>query len=271
MERRFGPKKTVTPLQLGLSEYSGANLCLIEDISERVQAEMALKESERSKAVLLSHMPGMAYRCEYDEEWTMLFVSDGCFEITGYPPESLLHNRVVSYNDLIAPEYRETIRHEWERVLADKRPFRYEYKIIPASGNRKWVLEMGQGIFDEEGNVEALEGIIIDITEQKMREAQIQYMSDHDYMTGLYNRRYFEEVKASMDSVDNLPLSVIVADINGIRLINDAFGLSEGDRVIVEIAYVLKGCCRKEDVLARTVPMSSVSSCRIPMMRRSAK
>jgi len=245
-------KKTVTPLQLGLSEYSGANLCLIEDISDRVQAEKALKESERSKAVLLSHMPGMAYRCEYDEEWTMLFVSDGCFEITGYPPESLLHNRAVSYNDLIAPEYRETIRHEWERVLADKRPFRYEYKIIPASGNRKWVLEMGQGIFDEEGKVEALEGIIIDITEQKMREAQIQYMSDHDYMTGLYNRRYFEEVKASMDSVDNLPLSVIVADINGIRLINDAFGLSEGDRVIVEIAYVLKGCCRKEDVLART-------------------
>ena len=244
---------TVMPLAIeGASEHSGKYLCLIKDITEQIEAQKALQESERSKAVLLSHLPGMAYRCYYDKDWTMQFVSDGCFSLTGYQPESLLYNRELSYNDLIAPEYRDIVWREWARVVDQKQPFRYEYKIIPASGNRKWVLEMGQAVYDEEGNVEALEGIIIDITDQKMREAQIQYMGDHDYMTGLYNRRYFEEMKVQMDAVDSLPLSIVVADINGVRLINDAFGHGEGDRVIIETAYVLRGCCRKGDILART-------------------
>jgi len=234
------------------SEHIGKHLCLVEDITERVLAEKALAESERSKAVLLSHLPGMAYRCYYDRDWTMQFVSDGCFALTGYQPESLLLNKEVSYNELIAPEYRDIIWKEWARVIDQKRPFRYEYKIIPAGANRKWVLEMGQAIYDEEGNVEALEGIVIDITDQKMRESQVQYMGDHDYMTGLYNRRYFEEIQKQMDNEESLPLAIIVGDINGVRLINDAFGHAEGDRVIIEIAYVLRGCCRKGDVLART-------------------
>lgn len=243
----------IAPLEVAdASEHSKKHLCLITDITERVRAERALKESERSKGVLLSHLPGMAYRCYYDRDWTMQFVSDGCFALTGYQSESLLYNRELSYNELIAPEHRDIIWKEWSRVIEEKRPFRYEYKIIPAGGNRKWVLEMGQAIYDDDGNVEALEGIVIDITDQKMREAQIQYMSDHDYMTGLYNRRYFEKMMAQVDAGDSLPLSIAVADINGLRLINDAFGHGEGDRVIIETAYVLRGCCRKGDVLART-------------------
>ena len=244
---------TIAPLQVeGESEHNGKHLCLIEDITERIQAEQALQESERSKAVLLSHLPGMAYRCCNDRDRTMLFVSDGCFSLTGYQPDGLLNNKDLSYNALIAPEYREVIWKEWTRVIEQKRPFRLEYKIIPAGGNRKWVLEMGQAIYDKEGNVDALEGIVVDITDQKMRESQIQYMGDHDYMTGLYNRKYFEEIKVQMDTGDSLPISIVIADINGVRLINDAFGHAEGDRVIIETAYVLRGCCRKGDILART-------------------
>jgi PAS domain-containing protein len=55
--------------------------------------EKALNESERSKSVFLSHLPGLAYRCNYDHDWTMQYVSEGCFNLTGYPPESLLYNR----------------------------------------------------------------------------------------------------------------------------------------------------------------------------------
>jgi len=243
----------VAPLRIADAPGSGGqHLCLIKDITERVQTEKALQESERSKAVLLSHLPGMAYRCRYDRDWTMQFVSDGCFALTGYQPESLLDNQEISFNELIAPEYRDTLWKEWARVIDQKQPFRYEYKIIPASGNRKWVLEMGQAIYDANGDVEALEGIVIDITDQKIRESQIQYMGDHDYMTGLYNRKYFEEMRVRMDTEQSLPISIIIADINGVRLINDAFGHAEGDRAIIETAYVLRGCCREGDILART-------------------
>ena len=90
----------------------------------------------------------------------MQYVSQGCFNLTGYPPESLLYNRDIN-NDLIAPEYREALWNEWRRILTAREPFKYEYEIITAAGERKWVLEMGQGIYNEAGAVEALEGLIL--------------------------------------------------------------------------------------------------------------
>lgn len=98
------------------------HLCLLEDITARKAVENELKESERSKAVLLSHLPGLAYRCKFDASWTMLYVSAGCFKLTGYQPEALLNNRDLSYKDIIAPEYCALLSEEWERILP-KRDF----------------------------------------------------------------------------------------------------------------------------------------------------
>ncbi len=232
--------------------YSGSHLCIIQDIQERKMAEKALRESERSKAVLLSNLPGLAYRCKYDKEWTMQFLSEGCLELTGYRPEYLLGNRYLSFNDLITPEYRDTLWREWERILPLHSPFRYEYEIRTASGERKWVLEMGQGVYDAEDNVEALEGIIVDITETKKQLTQIRYMNDHDFMTGLYNRKYYEEAKTSLDQSHSVPVSIIIADINGVRMVNDAFGHAEGDHIIQVTGHIIQGCCREGDIMART-------------------
>lgn len=106
-----------------LNEYY---LCMVQDIQARKEGEEALRESERSKRVLLENLPGMAYRCKYDEEWTMEFVSKGCYDLTGYKDESLLYNKELSFNDLIAPEYREVLREEWARVVEERSLFRYE-------------------------------------------------------------------------------------------------------------------------------------------------
>lgn len=211
-----------------------------------------MRESERSKAVLLSNLPGMAYRCNYDRDWTMQFVSDGCFELTGYKAESLLFNKEISYNDLISPIFQNTIWNIWTQVIALKTVFKKEYQIITASGELKWVFEQGQGVYDENREIVALEGLIIDISDQKMREDEIEYLSNRDFMTGLYNRRYFDEEKNRLDNEKYLPLSIIIGDINGVKLINDAFGHKEGDILIIETAKILRSCCREEDVLART-------------------
>ena len=233
-------------------DKSQYHLCIVQDIQESKLANAALVESERSKTVLLSNLPGMAYRCDYDRKWTMHFLSDGCKALTGYTPESLLNNQDLSYNDLIVAEYRDILWKEWENVLALRKPFRYEYEIITAKGERNWVLELGQGVFSSNGTVEALEGIVVDINDLKTKEAHIKYANDHDYMTGLYNRKYFEEYKERLDQEGTIPLSVLVGDINGVRLINDAFGLAEGDRLIIEVAKIMQGCCRKGDLIART-------------------
>ena len=241
----------IAPLQLP-DQHLGKYLCILQDITKRVEAEAASKESERSKALLLSHLPGMAYRCRYDREWTMEFVSEGCYALTGYHPESLLYNKELSYNDVIRPQFREILWNEWERAIQMKSGFQYEYQITTANGQHKWVLELGQGVYDESGNVEALEGIIIDITLQKKGEEQIQYLNNHDLLTGVYNRQYFEQEIKRLDKPESLPLSIIIGDINGLKLVNNAFGHLKGDSIIRKTAKILKSCCREWDIMART-------------------
>ncbi len=82
-------------------------------------------------------------------------------------------------------------------------------------------------------------------------EARIRHLSFHDQVTGLYNRAYFEEELQRMDTPRQLPLSILMGDVNGLKLINDAFGHSEGDRFLAKIARTLQRACRQEDLIAR--------------------
>ena len=247
----FWVRVKISSLDLSDSE-DFSYICLIEDISEHKKISEALFETERSKSVLLSHIPGLAYRCKNDEQWTMEFVSDGCLELTGYEPDELINNRVISFKEIIDTQYREVLRKQWEQVLGKHENFRAEYQIITKSNEVKWVLELAQGIYDQKGNVIALEGIVIDITQTKLRDAQIRYMDDHDFLTGLYNRKYFEIEKVRFNQESYCPLSVLVGDINGVRLINDTYGYSEGDRLIVDAARILKSTCDTNSILFRT-------------------
>ncbi len=221
-------------------------------VSERLKAMKELEQSERSKAVLLSNLPGMAYRCKDDEDWTMEFVSDGCYELTGYKPESLLGNRDLSFNDMIDPEFRHELRVHWDKVIRTREKFKHEYPIITASGVAKWVLEQGQVIYDANGEVEALEGLIIDITDQKLQQQEIEYLNWHDNMTGLHNRMYYEVAKQLFDNEESLPLSIVVGDVDGLKNINAEHGIASGDRVLVQIGQVMGQQIRESDVLART-------------------
>ncbi|NLL34044.1 MAG: diguanylate cyclase [Clostridiales bacterium] len=219
------------------------------------QAEQSRQESERSKSVFFSHIPGMAYRCKDDQKWTMEFVSEGCFDLTGYRVEDFfsddLDNR-VTFKDIISPEYSETLRNEWNRVLPQRKWFRAEYEIVTKTGERKWVLELGQGIYDDDGNVEALEGVILDYTDRKKKERQIEYLREHDFLTGLYNRNYMEQEKRRLDQPEYLPLSVAICDIDGLRVINDAYGTQEGDYLILKTAQLLRNCLEGEYVIGHT-------------------
>jgi len=236
----------ITTLKLNNSINSN-HLCLIEDISKRKTMEEVLYESERSKTVFLSNLPGMAYRCNYDRDWTMQFVSEGCFDLTGYKAESLLFNKDLCFNDIIASEYQESIWLEWERILALRIPFRYRYEIISAVGVRKWVLEMGQGIYDAAGNVEALEGIIIDISKEKERELHIQYLNEHDYLTGLYNRRYFEEILTRDSNINHKEKrAVLLVNLKRFNHINSIFGYQFGENLIRELANNLSAHCTEK-------------------------
>ncbi|MBN1552558.1 EAL domain-containing protein, partial [bacterium] len=211
------------------------------DITQRKLAELALKESERSKSVLLTNLPGMAYRCNYDRDWTMQFVSAGCVDLTGYAPESLINNRDLSFNDLITPEYREPLWEEWERVLQKRQRFQYEYEITTIQGEHKWVLELGEGVYGENGSIEALEGIIIDISERRELENKLKYIGEHDALTGLYNIRYLEHIldldRAAETNGNRAVLSINFTEMNQVSI---EFGFIYSQNLIRRIADELK-------------------------------
>lgn len=227
-----------------LKDHQTINVCLIKDINEQKMIEKALSESERSKSIVLSHLPGLAYRCKYDSDWTMLYVSQGCYNLTGYPPESLLYNRDLSFNDIISPEYREELRNEWDRNIPTKQPFKHEYEIITASGEKKWVLEMGQAIYNENDEVEALEGIVLDISDRKAFENTLQYNSEHNQWTGLYNRDYLISLlKRDARLRKGSKKAMIGVNLSMVRLLSFNYGFQYAQNLIKKAAEALSQHC----------------------------
>jgi PAS domain S-box-containing protein len=143
------------------------------DVTERKKAEEALRENERSMASLFSNLPGMAYRCRNDGAWTMEFASDGCRDLTGYESSELVGNRLVSFEDIIHPEDRKTVREIDASTREPRGAFELSYRIKARDGSIKWVMERGLGVRGPNGAIRYFEGFITDITERKLLEGQV--------------------------------------------------------------------------------------------------
>src|SRR5665648_415015 len=106
-------------------------------------------------------------------------------------------------------------------------------------------------VFQNEEKDKRAAELIIANKELALQNEEILFLSHHDFLTGVYNRIFFEEEKKRLDTPRQLPISIIMGDINGLKLVNDGFGHSKGDEVLIEIAKILKSCCRKEDIISR--------------------
>jgi diguanylate cyclase (GGDEF)-like protein len=93
--------------------------------------------------------------------------------------------------------------------------------------------------------------VVRDITERKQADDRLRYLGFHDTMTGLYNRSFFEEELKRLNANRQLPLSIIIGDIDGLKLVNDTLGHRRGDQLIVKVAGIIKGVCRAEDIVCR--------------------
>ncbi|SDI26266.1 HD domain-containing phosphohydrolase [Desulfosporosinus hippei] len=94
-------------------------------------------------------------------------------------------------------------------------------------------------------------GLLRDVTEHKQLENRLEYLSYNDVLTGLYNRRFFEEELKRLDVPRNLPLTIVMADVNGLKLINDSFGHIMGDELLQKVSSAIAKGCRSGDIIAR--------------------
>jgi diguanylate cyclase (GGDEF)-like protein/PAS domain S-box-containing protein len=134
----------------------------------------------RMLSTLLSNLEGMVYRCRLDESWTMEFISQGCFALTGYKEEDILFNSRVSYEDITHSDDRQHVRAAILDAVKNNRRFDVEYRIVRHDGTIRWVWERGTHISLGEQELNVLEGFIQDITERKqadeaLREAERRY------------------------------------------------------------------------------------------------
>ncbi len=154
-----------------------------------------------------------------------------------------------SHVEIILPEADYIPRKEFWQKIKDEGSITYEREFITNNGERIPV-EVTSQYFQYEG--EEYEYVFArDITERKDKEREIKYLLYRDHLTNLYNRRFMEEEINRLDTKRQLPISFIMCDLNGLKLINDSMGHEKGDELLSKTADILKKVVRDEDILAR--------------------
>ena len=213
----------------------------------------ALRNRERQLQVLMDNLPGMAYRCRYDPQWTMLFVSQGCARLTGYEPEELIENRVTSYASLMDNDDSERIFCEVKAALANDESFSLEYGLTCKDGSRIWVWERGRGVEEDDGTL-VLEGIVLDISDRKELETELEELATRDPLTGLFNRRELSRVleeELERGKRYQRPMALLWIDFDRFKEVNDTYGHAAGDSVLRSVSRLLLGSVRSVDSIGR--------------------
>jgi len=139
------------------------------------------------------------------------------------------------------------IRHTQDNEFRDND----ELTVIHSSGEKRILLWNSANIKDPNGKMIATIAQGTDITDRKRQEERLTYLSFHDHLTGIFNRRYFEAALLDVDNAAFYPLAVVIGDLNGLKQINDSYGYSTGDKAILKAAELISGGLRPGDIVAR--------------------
>ena len=145
-------------------EDKPAIFVIADDISESKKIISKANELQRRFNTLVSNIPGFYYKCLNDSFWTMIEMSDKCYEITGYKPSEFINNSKLTYESIILPGDNDFVRESINKALSENNSFELEYKIRTKSGHIKYVWEKGISVVDKENRILSLEGFIMDVT-----------------------------------------------------------------------------------------------------------
>jgi len=153
----------------------------IED--KLIATEEALRVSEENFKVLAENIPGVIYLCKNDSQWSMIYLSDKVEQLTGYPKEDFLNNK-IGFSELYHPEDKEGVYKSVEEAFLKNESFTIEYRIIDRNNVCKWIEEVGVGVV-RGGKIEMIEGVLSDITERRNIQTTLRN-SERNYR-GLFN------------------------------------------------------------------------------------
>jgi len=222
----------------------------VDDITETKKQELELKEvKERLELAVEGGNIGI---WDWNAVNDTVHFNENWAQMLGYELSELESN-LNTWLNLIHPDDKKQALKDVEDHLEGKTKKYYnEHRLKTKSGDWKWIRDIGKvSERDEKGNPVRIVGVHIDIDNEKRAAEEIEYLSNHDELTGLYNRRYFNEELKRLHNSRKYPISIIVGDMNKLKDINDNYGHSMGDRYIKRAAEAIKDSVRHEDVVAR--------------------
>ena len=213
---------------------------------ERRDSVEQLRESEERFQMLFNRAP-MGYQ-SLDKEGYFIDVNQQWLDVLGYDRSEVVGHWFGAF----VPEAdRQDFTERFEH-FKDQGRISCEVRLIHKTGRVIHFAVEGRIGHGADGIFLQTYCILQDITEQKKAEAELLFASYHDYLTGLYNRRFLDQEMQRMQTEEAYPVSVVMGDIDGLKLVNDAFGHDRGDDLIRTAGKILAACVRPGDVLART-------------------
>lgn len=223
---------------------SGGVVVILRDVTSRAQAEQALRESEERFRLLFERLADAVFITTY--EGRIVEANEAAVVQTGYSREELTQLNVM--RDLAIEEPSGTYA-QIQSELAQGNTAYFEERKRRKDGRLYWTECALSPI--ELGGRSLVLSVNRDITARKRAEARLRYLSSHDPLTGAYNRAYFEEEMARLSRGRRFPVSIFVADVNGLKEVNDQQGHAAGDELLRRAARVLQRVVRADDMLAR--------------------
>lgn len=246
---------------------------IVHDITARRKAETELySEKERLNVTLHSIGDGVITT---DIQGRVTLLNEVAQTLTGWNADEAIGRPLEEVFDIINEKTLQKCENPVQKVLETGLVVQLanHTALIARDGVERSIADSGAPIKDKNGGVFGVVLVFRDITDKKQQEEEILYLSYHDKLTGLYNRAFFEKEMARLDQEVLLPVSLIIGDVNGLKLANDIFGHEAGDKLLKTMARLLSEACPDHAVIARwggdefviilplTAPEMAVSIC----------
>ena len=224
---------------------------ILEDIGDRKTMENSLYlEKERLRTTLVSIGDGVI---STDAKGCVTLINKVAEKLTGWSQKDAYGRPLDLVLNLVNEYTRESCINPARRVLETGEIIELNNHTILLSkdGQEIPVEDSAAPIRDQDGQITGVVIVFRDFSEKKEKQEQIEYLSFHDHLTGLYNRRFFDEELRRLNTPRNLPLSLLIFDVNGLKLTNDAFGHIAGDRLLKTVAHTMQKMTRSDDIISR--------------------
>jgi len=233
-------------LTIAMIPGTNHSVASIQDITDRKRADEALQLSEARYRAVVEDQTELI--CRYLSDGSITFVNETYCRYFDRSREDILNGDFI---EIFAAEDREMIYQQIRDLNRLNPVSNCEAKLHLPGGQERWLSWTHHAIFNDHGGLLDYQSVGRDVTARKQAEERLRYLSVHDALTGLHNRLYFQEQMKVMDSEEYDRVGLIMADVDGLKIVNDTLGHERGDKLLKGAANLLADCFRKGDVVAR--------------------